>query len=351
MPCADVRGEDQSRDTHRSLPRPEDPRTDPQIAALLALAALPLPRRPAEVFSARQRQRAQAEPWSALSTPAAAEDTMTLPGPQGPITARVFWPSRRRRPTAPAIVYIHGGGYALGSPDSFAHLTRALCRFGQAIVVSPAYRLAPEHPFPAAVEDCLATVRWVHDHAKTLGVDRDAVFVAGDSAGGNAAAAVALMLRDVGDELLAGMALLCPWLDMELCSLAYRRHVLTDPVVDDASVRLLRDLYLQGTSSRHPLVSPVYADLRDLPPAHLVIGETDPLRDDGVTFAERLEAAGGFAELAEFPGMPHQFVCVPFVEPASRALRGAGSFVRRVAAGELERSPSRPRGREQETRP
>ena len=320
----------------------EGARLDPEVAALFALATIRPPRLPSQIDAARKAHEATAK-WSCVATPAAAEEWVCLPGPGGSLRARVFWPFRRRRPVVPVIVYFHGGGYALGSPDSLAHVTRALCRCSQSVVVSVDYRLAPEHPFPAAIEDGFAATRWVHEHAAELGADPDSLFVAGDSAGGNAAAAVALMLRDAGQPILAGIALLCPWLDMSLSSPSYRKYVSNDPVVDDASTRLLRDLYLRGESVMHPLVSPIHASLAGLPPTYLAVGEADPLRDDGTVFAERLRAAGVRAVLEVHAAMPHEFVCVPFVEAAGRALKGVASFVHEGAPEKVHPGSLQPR--------
>ena len=308
------------------------PTIDPQVAALFELASLIRPAPGVDTPAQRQIDAQLADLADSVAPPTPLEGRIDLTGPAGPIPARVFWPAAKPDGEHPLVVYLHGGGYVVGDVDSYVHVTRELCRECAAIVVSVDYRLAPEHPYPAPVEDCLAATRAVRDRARELGGDPRKLFVIGDSAGANAAASVALRLRDSGDLTLAGLVLMCPWLDMSLSSGSFRRFVETDPVMDEVGVRYCRDAFLAGHPETDPLVSPVLADLHGLPPVRLVLGEVDPLLDEGIEFAARLEACGVTAEVHVCERMPHDFVVLPFVEMAIGAFRGVGQFVQRLAA-------------------
>ncbi|MFC9328940.1 alpha/beta hydrolase [Kitasatospora sp. NPDC057015] len=251
-----------------------------------------------------------------------------LPGPGGELPVRIYRPSAER--PLPALLYYFGGGWTLGSIDTADVLCRDLAAEAGCLVVTVGYRLAPEHPFPAAVHDCLAALRWVADHAGELGVDRAGIAVGGDSAGGNLAAAVTLLARADGDLPLAGQLLVYPN---------------TDQLADDASMRDNADPWLFNHHSvawygRHylttpqdaenPLASPLRAaDLGGLPPALVVTAEYDPLRDQGEAYAARLAAAGVPVELTRYPGMAHGFFAMAgAVDAARTANLQAARFLR-----------------------
>ena len=174
--------------------------------------------------------------------------------------------------------------------------------------------------------------------AAALGGDARCVALAGDSAGGNAAVAVALQLRDLGEAPPRAPTLLCPWLDMTLSSESYRRLAPRDPILDHASMHFLIDCYLGGRSPRDPLASPILADLFEIPETPILVGEIDPLCSDGVTFVRRLEAQGGRAEMHAYPGMPHDFICYPWLQASQRALDDVTRFQRRVLAPRSSRA-------------
>ena len=251
-----------------------------------------------------------------------------LQGPGGELTARVYRPSAER--PLPALLYYFGGGWTLGSIDTADVLCRDLAVEAGCLVVTVGYRLAPEHPFPAAVHDCHTALRWVADHAEELGADPARLAVGGDSAGGNLAAAVTLLARADGDIAPAGQLLVYPN---------------TDQLADDASMRDNDDPWLFNHHSvawygRHyltapedaenPLASPLRAaDLSGLPPALVITAEYDPLRDQGEAYAARLAAAGVPVELTRYPGMAHGFFAMTgAVDAARTANLQAARFLR-----------------------
>jgi acetyl esterase len=245
---------------------------------------------------------------------------LTIAGPGGDLPVRLYRPASER-PT-PVLVYFFGGGWVLGTIDTADGVSRSLANSSGALVVVPGYRLAPEHPFPAAVEDCYAAVRWVAGHADEIGADPARLAVGGDSAGGNLAAGVALRARADGPAL-AGQILVYPN---------------TDQLADDESMRAADDPFLFNRYSvawyrqhylaspgdaANPLASPLRADsLAGLPPALIITAEHDPLRDQGEAYARRLADEGVQVELSRYPGMAHGFFTMIGTVDASRAAIG-----------------------------
>ena len=214
----------------------------------------------------------------------------TVPGPAGEIPVRVYRPVTDS--ALPVVVFFHGGGWVIGDLDSHDTVCHRLAAGVPAVVVSVAYRLAPEHRFPAAVEDCEAATRWVSDHAGALGGDPDRLAVAGDSAGGNLAAVVALRARDAGGPPLAFQLLVYPVTDATRSQPSYTENG-TGYLLEADTMRWFYDHYLGGADPARADVSPLFApDLAGLPPALVVTAEFDPLRDEGEAYAERLRQAG-----------------------------------------------------------
>lgn len=230
-----------------------------------------------------------------------------IPAEGNPLEARIYRPVDCPSP-APAVVYLHGGGWVLGDLDVQDATCRYLANRCRSLVVSVAYRLAPEHPHPAAVEDARTAVLWTHAHAEQLGADPQRVAVAGSSAGGNVAAGVALRLRDEGRKVLAAQLLLYPPTDPLLASPSVqengRGYYLT---ADD--MHGFVDAYLPDPAARtSPYAAPLHApSLTGLPPAVLVTAGFDPLRDEGVAYAERLRAAHVPTVHLHFPELIHGF--------------------------------------------
>ena len=185
------------------------------------------------------------------------------------------------------LLYTHGGAYVSGSLTSHrAHVAR-LARDIGCTALQVDYRLAPEHPFPAAVEDAVAAYRWLLDRA-----DPARIVVCGDSAGGGLAAALLLALRDAGEPLPAGAALISPWTDLTMTAASYQTRADADPMIAHDSLSKDADLYLAGADPKEPLASPVHGDLSGLPPILVQVGDAECLLDDSVVFAERAQAAG-----------------------------------------------------------
>jgi acetyl esterase/lipase len=212
--------------------------------------------------------------------------------------------------TLPGVVYVHGGGFAYGELDGPSPMARDACVAAGAVVVSPHYRLAPEHRFPAGVEDCHAVVCWVHDHAEQLGIDPDRLAVAGASAGGCLSAAVCLMIRDRGERPVAFQALLIPVLDDRDDGPSRRR--ITDPrVINGPGIRHTWDTYLgpdRDRASTSPYAAPARAsDLSGLPSAYVLTCGLDPLRDEGLDYAVRLARADVPVTVHHVPGAWHLF--------------------------------------------
>ncbi len=223
----------------------------------------------------------------------------------GGIPARVYRPGADGR--LPPVVYLHGGGWVVGSLESHDPLCRALAAHVPSVVVAVDYRLAPEHAFPAAVEDAWAATQWVSRNAAELGADPNRLVVAGDSAGGNLAAVVALRARDAGLPL-ALQVLIYPVTDADLDSSGYAR--LGEGLnLTRAKMEWYWGRYLDGADGTHPEASPLRAaDLAGLAPALVQTAEYDPLADEGAAYARRLREAGVPVTLTVYEGQIHGFI-------------------------------------------
>ncbi|TCC36385.1 alpha/beta hydrolase [Kribbella speibonae] len=245
----------------------------------------------------------------------------TAPGPAGPIPLRVYQPLSAAVP-APVIVWFHGGGWMIGSLDTGDIVARALCRGVGAVVVSVDYRLAPEHPWPAGLDDAAAALRWVAEHAEELCGDPVRIAVGGDSAGGNLAAVLAQQTRG-GGPVLAGQILVYPATDLELDHFdnypSWQLHASGYVLTADA-VRSCVETYLQPaadvTDSR---ISPARCkDLTGLPPAVVAVAEFDPLRDQGAAYASALREADVPTVLHEGRGLVHGCFDMLGIVPVAR---------------------------------
>ena len=212
------------------------------------------------------------------------------------------------------LLYLHGGAYAFGSPQLYRHFTWRVANAARARVLIIDYRLAPEHPFPAALDDAVAAWRWLLDG----GAQPAAMTMAGDSAGGGLALVAMLKLRDEGLPLPAAAAVMSPWTDLALTAASFRDNAGSDPMMIAEDVPRFAAAYLGGTDARNPYASPLYADLRGLPPTMIQAGGDEILRDDAVRIAEKMRAAGCDVELQVWPAMPHTWQLLAPVLPEAR---------------------------------
>lgn len=229
------------------------------------------------------------------------------------------------------IYYLHGGGYNIGSIVSHRELVSRISRAAGARALAIDYRLAPEHPFPAAVEDSLAGYRWL----LSGGADPARLVVAGDSAGGGLTVATLVALRDAGDPLPAAAVCLSPWVDMEGLGESMRTKGDLDPMVQYEHLLKGASAYLAGADPSHPLAAPLYADLSGLPPLLIQVGTAETLLDDSTRLAKRAKAAGMDVTLEVCDDMIHVFQFFAAMLPEGRqAIDRIGGFIRaRTAAG------------------
>jgi acetyl esterase len=301
----------------------------PEIQAELArLAAAGTP--PLQQQSVEQARRLHVEGAAALGgapVEVAAVDDRTIPGPAGDLGVRVYTP--HGEPPFPIVVWFHGGGWVVGTLDTYDPVCRALAAAVPAVVVAVDYRLAPEHRYPAAAEDAYAATLWASRNAAELGGSQQGLAVAGDSAGGNLAAVVALGARDRGGPAIGFQLLVYPITDHAMDTASYREHA-DGYYLTAAGMRWYWDHYLGGANGGAPDASPLRAAFfGDLPPALVITAEHDVLRDEGEAYAARLRAAGVPADISRYPGMVHGFFRWRAVTPAAEAcLQEAAAAVR-----------------------
>ncbi len=229
----------------------------------------------------------------------------TIPGPAGELPIRIYRPSDE--PALPVTVFFHGGGWVIGNLESHDHMCRVLASKAECVVVAVDYRLAPEAKFPAAADDAVAALEWVVDNAADLGVDVDRVAVAGDSAGGNLAAVVAVHAAASGRVELVQQVLLYPVTD-GTCDRPSIHDNAEGYMLTSEGMEWFHENYSRDASDRtDPRYSPILAELHGVAPAVVVTAEYDPLRDQGRAYVEALTAAGVEVEYHEFDGMFHGF--------------------------------------------
>lgn len=223
------------------------------------------------------------------------------------------------------VLYLHGGGYVIGSPRSHRHLAAAIASAGAASALLLDYRLAPEHPYPAAVDDAATAYRWLLDQA----IAPEHIVIAGDSAGGGLTVATLLALRDRGAPLPAGGVCISPWVDLTCSGGSYRTKAAVDPIVTQAAVAEMAKAYLGNVSPRTPLASPLFADLRGLPPLLIHVGSDEVLLDDSVQLAAMAKVAGVDATIEVWERMIHVWHWfLPMLDEAHAAIETIGRFTR-----------------------
>ncbi len=263
--------------------------------------------------------------------PVAQVSDRTVPGPAGDIAVRVYRSDPGSDPR-PILVWYHGGGWVIGDLTSADPTARKLANRTGAVVASVDYRLAPEHPFPAGVDDCWAALQWMAAHGAELGGDPTRLAVGGDSAGGNLSAVMAVMARDAGLELRHQL-LIYPASDLTLSSPSIAENG-EGYLLTENAMKWFGDHYLQGHDPHDPRVSPKYTpDLSGVAPATIYTAEFDPLRDEGNEYAAQLTDAGVATELVCWPGMIHGFFALGTITPVTnQAIDRASDRLRQALA-------------------
>ncbi len=262
--------------------------------------------------------------------PVAEVQNRSIPGPAGPIPVRVYRPVKKE--TLPALVFFHGGGYVICNLDTHDRVCRGLANASGCAVISVDYRLAPEHKYPAAVDDAYAATQYVAEHAAEFGVDPNRIAVGGDSAGGTLATVVSLLARDRGGPPLKFQLLIYPLVDFYDESPSMQQYS-KDHFLSREGMDWFRESYLPSREAGlEPSASPMNASsLQGLPPAMIITAECDPLRDQGEAYARKLQSAGVPVELKRYEGMIHPFFQFGgILDTAKVAMKDAASAVRRA---------------------
>jgi acetyl esterase len=299
---------------------------DPKIRAYLDSPMGQMP--PLESFTPSGiRDLLQQFPAPVLAPPIHAVRDLQVAGAQGERLVRLYTPSAARK--LPLIVFFHGGGFVICNVGMYDDLCKLLANYSGCAVASVEYRLAPETPFPGALEDCYAALEALVARAEELGIDPGRVAVAGDSAGGNLAAATALLSLDRKGPTLRYQGLIYPCVDPQ-CGSDSAKSLGTGYLLTRSGMLWFWGHYLQSAADQtNPLAAPLRASVAGLPPATVITAEFDPLRDEGEAYADRLRAAGVEVTGRRYLGMIHGFVSMPYVTPAAqRALADLGADLR-----------------------
>jgi monoterpene epsilon-lactone hydrolase len=227
------------------------------------------------------------------------------------------------------LLYLHGGGYVICGPATHRDLAGRISQASGVSVLVIDYRLAPEHPFPAAVNDAVAALRWMRDHGPAGAAPARATFVAGDSAGGGLTLATLLAVRDTGERVPDAAVTISAWTDLACTGDSVHTRADVDPMVTDAVLRRMTAEYLQGGEATQPLASPLYADLRGLPPLLMQVGDAEVLLDDTTRVATKAQAAGCEVTLEVYPEMMHIFqLFAPVLPEGQQAIDRIGRFIK-----------------------
>jgi acetyl esterase len=304
------------------------PDIDPALKALLD--AFPLTFTASDGVEVARARLAQLKVPEAM-LPELRTEERTIDGPASRIPLRIYWPHASDEPL-PVVVFYHGGGFALGDLSTHDPVARAHAVGAEAIVVSVGYRLAPEHPFPAAVEDCWAALQWVGERAAEFGGDPDRIAVAGDSAGGNLSAVVTQLARDNSDSGGPALRFQLLWYptttaDESLPSFTENADapVLNREVIDTFLHWYLPDIDTSDPKALPATFAPANAtDFSGLPPAFIGTAGHDPLRDDGTRYAELLRGAGVPVELSNEPTLVHGYISFALVSPVAAEATNRG---------------------------
>jgi monoterpene epsilon-lactone hydrolase len=293
---------------------------DPEMTALRAVIAA----RPGASEIAQMRLDSDAR-GKAFGLPA---DVIVEPVTVNGVKAE--WTSTPAADSSNVILYLHGGGYVLCSLESHRHLVAEIGRASGARTLAVDYRLAPEHPFPAPVEDTVAAYRYLLDS----GIKPNRIALAGDSAGGGLVVGALLAIREAGLPLPACGWCISPWVDMQALGHSFTDRSDADPTVQKATILMMAEWYMAGADPRHPHASPVNGDLTGLPPLLIQVGAAETLLDDSVALARKAGASDVVVDLQIWPEMIHIWhLYFPVLSAARRAIASGGSFVRNALNG------------------
>ena len=227
--------------------------------------------------------------------------------------------------TDAAVLYLHGGGYVIGSTRSHRHVAAAIASAAGIAAMLPDYRLAPEHPYPAAVDDAVASYVWL----LRRGIAPGRIVIAGDSAGGGLTVATLIAIRQRGRPMPAAGVCISPWVDLTCSAASYTTRAAADPMVTRDGVAEMARLYLAGADAKTPLASPLHGDLKGLPPLLIQVGDDEVLLDDSTQLAAQAKVAGVTAEVEVWPEMIHVWHWfLPMLDEAQRAVTRIGDFVK-----------------------
>jgi acetyl esterase len=297
------------------------PDVDPRMAEILRLInGLDLP--PYEGMTGPEARAAAEERnlfWNEGDPEVAQVRDLAIPGPTGQMRLRLYEPAGVGA-TSPGILYLHGGGWVICSLDTHDGVCRRLANASGLRVASLDYRMAPEHPFPAPLDDCIAATGWLMRHGTQLGIDPERLALAGDSAGGNLSLATLLALRDRSQPMPRTAALIYGAFSADLDSPSHRAFGGGEYVLSTPTIHWFWDQYVPDRAQRdQPLVSPLNADLRGLPPLYVSAAELDPLRDDSERLAGRLALAGVDFDYRLWRGVCHACIMMSRLLPAADA--------------------------------
>jgi len=263
--------------------------------------------------------------------PVGMEVNKVIAGPGGQLLLRIYTPAGSG--PFPVVVYYHGGGFVIANLDTYDASARGITNGAGAIVVSVAYRQAPEHRFPAAVQDAFAAYQWVVANAGSFGGDPRRIAVAGESAGGNLAAVVPILARNQGVQMPLHQLLVYPEVDQSFNTQSVAQNPTTIPL-NGPALFYFRNYYLNGTSEiRDFRASPLRADLHHLPPATIINADIDPLRDDGAEYAAKLKASGVPVTRTVYPGVTHEFFGMQAAVGSARRAMAQANAALRAALG------------------
>jgi acetyl esterase len=280
---------------------------------------------------ARRNSSAVMEKLCPKDEPVGKVENLLIPGPGGDLALRLYTPVAAGSEALPALVYFHGGGMVLGNLDTHDGVCRVLAALSGCRVVAVDYRRAPEHKFPASVEDAYAAVSWVEANAAEHGIDANRIAVIGDSAGGTLSAVVCLLAKEKGAPKIGFQVPMFPMTDA-LAATGSRAEFAEGYFLEKRSIDWFYGHFLpEGTDAADPLVSPLRApDMSGLPPAFVMVAGCDPLHDEGLAYADKLRAAGVPVSVADYPGQLHSFVNLSAAFPKARAALGDAAKAVRI---------------------